>query len=299
MAITLKNNKRVLYHTIYWLIYIFLYPVLINILYPSQHDGIVPYYLIKVQVVALSCFYIILTAYFITYILIPRLLIKKKIIYLLISYLITFTILTFFHILFSKYVRLPFINTEYTTFYQEFYSKILSFKLLFYVSVLLQTQVLPFIIVRFFINYLKDFFEREKLKTKMVESELNMLKSQIHPHFLFNTLNNIYTLSIDGDNKKVSETIIKLSDILRYTIYECDNKFISLNKEITVIKNYIELEKLRYSSLRLETSFPSNINHIYVIPLLFFTFVENAFKHGTSKSVENKWLEIKHLIFII
>ena len=288
MQISLKNINRIWYHVIYWVIFIFLYPIFYNTLF----SGEIVNYLVQVKSVALGCFYIILATYFITYILIPRFLLKKKFFLFILIYLATFIVLIFIDIIFTKNIILPLLKTN-SAFFDKFYLRPLSFNLILNTFAITHSEILIFIIVRFLINYIKHFFEKEKLKTKMVETELNMLKGQIHPHFLFNTLNNIYTLSIDGDNKKVSETIEKLSEILRYTIYECNNKLISLDKEVTIINNYIELEKLRYSNLKLETSFPDNVNHIYVIPLLFFTFVENAFKHGTSKSIKNKWLKIK------
>ena len=190
----------------------------------------------------------------------------------------------------NRYIFLPLVEPEYILKYETYMFR---FNHMFRVFVMMQTQIFIFISLKYLKNYIENYFEKEQLKSKMVEAELSMLKGQIHPHFLFNTLNNIYTLSLEGDNKSVSESIEKLSEFLRYTIYECKNKFISLKKELNIIENYINLEKLRYSNLDINISIPENISFIYVVPLIYFTFIENAFKHGTSMSTKNKWIDIK------
>ena len=119
-----------------------------------------------------------------------------------------------------------------------------------------------------------------------------MLKGQIHPHFLFNTLNNIYTMSLDCNNHELSESIAKMSDILRFTLYECNSLLIPIEKELKIIYDYIYLEKLRYSNIKIDITTPKKFNSAYIIPLILFPFIENAFKHGTSKTVKNKWLKI-------
>ncbi len=114
------------------------------------------------------------------------------------------------------------------------------------------------------------------------EIELKLLKTQLNPHFLFNTLNNIYTLSI-LNSPKTSESISRLSDILDYILYRCNPSKVPLKNEVKLIKNYIELEKLRYDS-RLEVTFNEYINcNVEIAPLVLLTLVENAFKHGASE----------------
>ena len=281
-----RKSIRIAYHVIFWLIYLFFYPLW---LLRGTFSVISYLFLLKNNFVVLP--FLILGFYLIIYYLIPKLILKrKKYLLFIIFYCFIIIILVFNEMILSQYVFLPIFYPEL---FDKYLGNIFQFSIVIYNFIMLQSQIFIFISLKFLKKYIENYFEKEKLKTKMIETELNMLKSQIHPHFLFNTLNNIYTLSIDGDNKKVSDSIEKLSEIFRYTIYECGNKLISLNKEITIINNYIELEKLRYSNLKLEISFPKSVNYVYVIPLLFFTFVENAFKHGTSKSIKNKWLKIK------
>ena len=121
--------------------------------------------------------------------------------------------------------------------------------------------------------------ELEKLNTKL---ELNFLKSQINPHFLFNTLNNIYSLSLQKSDL-APEMIIKLSDLMRYILYECDVEKTDLEKEVAFMKDYVELEKLRYGNhVDIRFDVEGNMEGKKTPPLLLIHFVENAFKHGVN-----------------
>jgi LytS/YehU family sensor histidine kinase len=268
----------------FWLALLFLYPVwFLNAFSKHYIDNLLS------TLCVLPVF--IVGLYFIVYYLIPVLLIKKKkYFFFFVSYIIVIISLAYSDVLINRFVFLPLFSPNYIPTYETYYLRL---NHMYRVIVMTQSQVFIFISLKYLKNYIEGYFEKEKLKTKVAEAELNMLKSQIHPHFLFNTLNNIYTLSIEANNKQVSDSIEKLSELLRYSIYECKDKFTSLNKEIRIINNYIELEKLRYSNLDIEISFPEHHEIIYVIPLLYFTFVENAFKHGTSKLTKNKWLKLK------
>jgi LytS/YehU family sensor histidine kinase len=122
-------------------------------------------------------------------------------------------------------------------------------------------------------------------------AELELLKAQIHPHFLFNTLNNLFahTLRNSEDAPKI---VVKLSDLLRFMIYESREEFISLKDEIQLLKNYIDLEKLRYGK-ELDCSFivSGNPDNKWIRPLLLIPLLENSFKHGMSQQLNNKWIK--------
>jgi sensor histidine kinase YesM len=125
-----------------------------------------------------------------------------------------------------------------------------------------------------------------------VESELKMLKSQIHPHFLFNTLNNIYALAVNKSDA-TPDAVLKLSGLLDYLIYHGNEDEVELKKELELIKNYIELEKFRYGKrLTIHQSTIGECENIKIPPVLLLPFVENAFKHGISKSRGDVWLRI-------
>ena len=129
--------------------------------------------------------------------------------------------------------------------------------------------------------------EREKLQT-----ELQLLKSQVHPHFLFNTLNNLYALTLRKSDQSPA-VVLKLSELLSYMLYDCNASEVPVEKEITFMRNYIGLEQLRYGD-RLDMSI--NISGDYqsklIAPLLLVPFLENAFKHGTSEQLEQAWMHL-------
>ncbi len=156
------------------------------------------------------------------------------------------------------------------------------------------TAAFIFFMAKFFSDYNK---EREKsllLSKEKSDAELKTLRAQLNPHFLFNTLNNIYSLSIDN-SPKTSSAIGKLSDILDYVLYRCNTDFVSITTEMQLINDYIELEKLRYDE-RLEVHLESDILvENQVPPLVFLSLVENAFKHGAGEDSGSPkiWITVK------
>lgn len=135
----------------------------------------------------------------------------------------------------------------------------------------------------------KHALELEKQKA---ESELNSLKAQLNPHFLFNTLNNIYSLSL-MNSPQTSRSIARLSAILDHLLYRCSSNFVPLSQEITLLHHYIELEKLRYDE-RLEISFSHTTDHdVLIAPLILLSLVENAFKHGAGEEAGHPSIHIR------
>ena len=127
--------------------------------------------------------------------------------------------------------------------------------------------------------------ELETVEREKVEAELKTLKSQINPHFLFNTLNNIYSL-IDLSPEKAQQAVIELSKLMRYVLYDNTTRYVPLSKEIDFIHNYVELMRLRLAAnTELTVSLPTEkYSRIEVAPLLFIALIENAFKHGISNT---------------
>lgn len=224
----------------------------------------------------------ILASYFVAYFVIPKYLSKKK---YAIS-LLLFIIGTYF---FAVLARIFIIHigenlVRKPPFEQETILEILSqikLLLLHYVPAIYST-VFIFLAVKFFMNY-KAVKEKELLFIKeKVASELKTLKAQLNPHFLFNTLNNIYVLSIEN-SPKTPKSIEKLSKILDHVLYRCNTKYVSLSSEIELLENYIELEKLRYDD-RLEINFNTHLEQDgEIAPLILLSLVENAFKHGAGE----------------
>jgi two-component system, LytTR family, sensor kinase len=145
----------------------------------------------------------------------------------------------------------------------------------------------------------------ERLMKEKLAAQLELLKSQVQPHFIFNTLNNIYMLSLKG-SPQTSDMIYRLSALLSYMLYDAKEKTIPVEKEIDYIKNYINLEKIRYGErLDVQLNVYNNVKGVQVPPLLVLPLVENAFKHGVSRSSSDSWVHIditlkkKSLIFKI
>jgi len=134
--------------------------------------------------------------------------------------------------------------------------------------------------------------EASLLKSENLHSELKFLKAQINPHFLFNALNNIYTLSMIK-SAETPDMILKLSDMLRYILYDCNEDKVMLGKEISYINNYITLQKLKDDKINnIEFCYENVDNTIMIAPMILIPFVENAFKHGRIEDLENGWIRI-------
>lgn len=153
-------------------------------------------------------------------------------------------------------------------------------------------SLLFFGIVLHIFNYRKLREQAHLLRIQKQEAELNYLKSQTNPHFLFNTLNNIYALARDK-SERAPESILRLSKILRYMLYETGGNFIAIEQELKIISDYIELEKLRYDkTLRINFNYDVEDMKQSLPPLLLIPLVENAFKHGVSETRNLPFIDI-------
>jgi len=123
-------------------------------------------------------------------------------------------------------------------------------------------------------------------------AELQLLKAQLHPHFLFNTLNNLYSHTLEASPKS-PEIVLKLSDLLRFMIYESNTPKIPLTQEIKLLQSYTTLEELRYGDrLDMSVSFGGDVEKYQIAPFILLPFLENAFKHGTGKQIEQCWISL-------
>ncbi len=143
------------------------------------------------------------------------------------------------------------------------------------------------LVMKGFITWYNDIKIKTELNKKNYEMELALMKAQINPHFLFNTINNIDVL-IQKDATKASEYLNKLSDIMRFMLYETKTEKIALEKELSYIKKYVELQKIRttnHNYVKFEVK--GSAGDLLIEPMLFIPFIENAFKHAENKKVEN------------
>ena len=145
-------------------------------------------------------------------------------------------------------------------------------------------------------DWTRNTREQQKLKAQNLQSELRFLRSQVNPHFLFNTLNSLYALTLKKSDK-APETVLKLSDMMRYMLYESNARLVPLAKEVEYVKNYLALEKLRYdTSGEIRFEIDGDITDQEIAPMLFITFVENSFKHGLAKVLDGGYVHIYLLV---
>jgi hypothetical protein len=147
-------------------------------------------------------------------------------------------------------------------------------------------------IIRFFKLWTIKQHEWIRSQQEKITAELQLLKTQLHPHFLFNTLNNIYSFSLENSSK-TPELIRKLSSMLSYMLFDCKTEEVRLEKEIEIMKNYIDLEKERYGSkIEISWNVEEEMKDKFIAPLLMLPFLENSFKHGASEQIEKSWLSV-------
>ncbi len=233
----------------------------------------------------------ILFTYLMVYLLVPKFLLKRK--------FKTFFSLTFLHaFLFGLAVWMV---CYYIVSFRE-YTGSRNYPLFHFPKILVSIIsnygiTLIAVIIKLFKWWYLDQMEKNQLEKDKLASEIRYLKSQIHPHFLFNTLNNLYSLTL-SQSKKASDVVIKLADILDYMIYHSGKERISLEKELQILNNYIDLEKIRYGD-RLTLSFDveGNVTGKNIAPLMLFPLVENAFKHGASEDSRNPMVNVSLKIY--
>ena len=147
------------------------------------------------------------------------------------------------------------------------------------------------------IKLMKHWYVKEQrnlqLQKENAEAKLQLLKAQVHPHFLFNTLNNIYAHT-QNTAPVASQLVMGLSDMLRFMLYECNQPLVPLSKELKMVQDYITLEQIRYDDhLDVHIDLPAETNNFGIAPLLLLPLVENCFKHGTSHMLEQPWLNLQ------
>lgn len=147
-------------------------------------------------------------------------------------------------------------------------------------------------LVKIISDWVRHQRERQILETQTMQSELRFLKSQINPHFLFNTLNNLYALTLKKSDE-APEIVIKLSEMMRYMLYECNEKRVPLRKEVNYLRNYLDLERLRQgNNISISFDVEGRVEHQQIAPLMFIPFLENSFKHGLSNQITQGYVHI-------
>lgn len=234
----------------------------------------------------------IVVAILIIELLIPFLLNKQKNIAFIFS--LTITLLVFYAIctVISKYYLEATYPATYVNYLKRFSDTTLLARLVNineFISKSLYLLYPTFLLLVF--KLYNDKQHLLKLNEQKKATELAALKNQLNPHFLFNTLNNLYALALKKSDD-TTKVIQKLSNILDYILYRCNDNYVSLDKEIDLIENYLSLEKIRYAD-RVKISFSKNVTgQEKIAPLLLLTFIENAFKHGVKEEINQASIEI-------
>lgn len=141
-----------------------------------------------------------------------------------------------------------------------------------------------------------EFIQRDreeiKLKATNLKNELKLLRRQINPHFLFNAMNNLYAI-VQLKPEKAGEFVLKLSDMLRYVTYDCQNDKVSINKEINYLTNYVYFQKWRDQNFQdIQINIDPSLNSLQIEPMLLIPFIENAFKHSYDHDNNERWVKI-------
>jgi sensor histidine kinase YesM len=152
-------------------------------------------------------------------------------------------------------------------------------------------------IIRIVSDWQRHQRDRKDLETQRMQSEIKFLKSQINPHFLFNTLNSLYALTLKKSDK-APEIVIKLSEMMRYMLYECNERRVPLQKEVNYIQNYLALEALRQSGQAdIQFKVEGQVTDQTIAPLIFIPFLENSFKHGLNHQISEGYVKVVMKVF--
>lgn len=258
--------KRILLHLLLWTAYV-----------AVEFTANLPHYRDKQELLQQTIFFlpvIALPFYFIAYFLVPRLLWQGRKTLFWLSCIIVFLIVMI-------------LRVEWESLYSLFRS---GERFRMPLSKISKNLFRDYAVIALGVclKIIRDWDKKDRLTTQLTEekrdAELQFLRAQIHPHFLFNTLNNLYGLALKK-SPHTPDSILKLSGLLDFILYECNAEKIPLRKEIELIRHYIELERLRFGE-RLALTFEPDIRHddLLIAPLLLLPFVENAFKHGAANS---------------
>jgi len=275
-------QNRIWQHISFWLIILFIAPI-------SSEGGIdeaIQAFIFRIVNLPIK----ILAAYFLTYFLIPNFFQKKQ-------YSLSILLFLLFTYVFTVLYRINNIYVAETlagyTDKESILEIMTSFKwtVLAYFERLYRVALL-FLIFKTVKDQVLKKQQIERLEKEKTTAELNFLKAQIHPHFLFNTLNNLYALTLDKSDD-APEVVAKLSEMLDYMLYQCNEPKTLISKEIELLEHYIDLEKLRYGD-RLELNFQYKIDNpnSQIAPLILISLVENAFKHGVSGALQKPEIQI-------
>lgn len=278
----LYNRFKIIGHVLFWLLSI----SLLSLIFSFYEDGIHFDLIVKALITNVG---FAMGVYLNLYLLVPKLLKKKNYIFYIFWLIILLSIasLTIQLIFLFPLNGLFKTTTQFTSFNSTLHSA-------FFFATLV------YVLTTSFLKFIKEWLAMQDLNLKLakserqkLEAELKTLKGQLNPHFLFNSLNNIYSLALIKSDK-VPELILKLSDLMRHIIYESKENYIVLEKEIEFVDNFIALQKIRISDQsKIKYSIVGEVPSGKIAPLLFEPFIDNAFKHGLPGTIDSDIISIQ------
>ncbi len=281
--IIFQQRYRLLRHILFWLIYFIVFSLESAVDLGSFKLG--------VETTLIFTPVNLLYTYVILFVFVPHFLVKEKYLKFLFLYGLWCIVALFGNFLFRYYVVIPF-RTGRPGPPLGFGS---AYRMIFALgSFIVMNTVAGFsVFIAMFKYWYREQREKLEIEQEKTKAELELLKAQLHPHFLFNTLNNLYSLVLERSDK-APDMLLRLSGLLNYVLYECRAPEVPLEKEIRVMLDYIALEQERYGTrLEVSTDFSGDVAGKMIAPMLFQPFVENAFKHGTAEQLGRVWMSIE------
>jgi sensor histidine kinase YesM len=302
-----KRSDRIKQHLLFWSIW-YAYITFTNITYPIGYSQ---WAYFKNPLYSISeSFFIVFTqapaVYIMLYLIFPKFILKKKyfeaIACMIILWVLCFSLNVFVHTRVMQPFQEMILPSEYVP--DKFRPIGLSF-----FTAMMSTNKAAFTITAsaLMLKFGKHWYHHQhrslQLQKENAHAQLQLLTAQVHPHFLFNTLNNIFS-KIQTESPGGSKMIMSLSDMLRYILYEGKKPLVSLKQDLTMLSEYVTLEKIRYGNkLDVHILTPDKLDDIFIAPLLLLPFVENCFKHGASNMLKNPWInltvELKDTILVM
>lgn len=271
-------KNRILQHTLFWVAHIVFY----GTLYGSFQENYQQTYLEELVYTPGRMVF----TYFTLYFLLPKFLLPGR----YGEFFLWLVVSSFVAGLAQRYVA-------YTIHYPLYYPEYLRDPFFYFPKIVkMFVGIYPVTFFALAIKLLKYWYANQQAQQVLIQeklqAELKFLKTQIHPHFLFNTLNNLYALTLKKSDK-APETVLKLSELINYMLYECKSDEVALSKEIKFIRNYVDIEKMRYGDkLDVDIRVTGNVIERPIAPLILLPFVENSFKHGASENLLQSWVKI-------
>lgn len=278
--IIFERRNRWLRHVLLWLI------IFVFLVFGINEPGNLPEsfvtFFVYIPVIGLYTYGII-------YWLIPRFLIKERYFAFFIFYCCWCAFALTLIFIATYYVFNPMYNIERPQF-----TAMETYRTIFALNRFARMNMFAmfFVFIKFFKFWYIEQQQKMQAEKERISAELELLRAQLHPHFLFNTLNNLYLL-VREKSDKAPKMLLRLSGLLSYVLYECKADEVLLSKEISVLKDYVALEQERYGErLDVSLNFSGDIEDRMIVPMLFQPFIENAFKHGTSEQLGKVWMSI-------